>query len=75
LLRDFKLRPICALTQDLPMLVSKLINGATKTWNKQLLNEHLIAPDIHLEIGTYLVPDGKNEMQEEHDNYGRLFNL
>jgi hypothetical protein len=46
--RDFKLRPICARSQGSPELVSDLIDGATKSWNRQALNDHFIAPDIEI---------------------------
>ena len=44
--REYKLRPICARTQNPPMLVSELIDGATKTWDRQVLKEHFIEQDI-----------------------------
>ena len=44
--RDYKLRPICARTQNPPMLASELIDGAIKTCDRQVLEEHFIEPDI-----------------------------
>lgn len=46
--RDFKLRPICPRSSDPPTRVSDLIDPTTRTWNRQLLEEHLIAPDVDI---------------------------
>ena len=44
--RDFKLRPLCALRADPPQHVSELIVPATRTWDKQMLVEHFVDPDV-----------------------------
>lgn len=46
--RDFKLRPICPRSNDPPTRVSDLIDPAKRSWNMQLLDEHLIAPDVDI---------------------------
>ena len=44
--RDYKLRPLCALRADPPQQVSELIDSVTRTWNKQMLVEHFVGPDV-----------------------------
>ena len=46
--RDYKLVPICSISNDQPQLVSELINPFTRSWDKQGLTEQLIAPDIEV---------------------------
>lgn len=46
--RDYKRRPICARSTNQPTLVSDLIDHASKTWSRQVLEEHFIAPDIDI---------------------------
>ena len=46
--RDYKLRPICSRSANPPVLVSKLIDPTTRSWNKQVLTKHFIAPDVEV---------------------------
>ena len=44
--RDYKLWPLCALGADPPQQVSELIDSAMRTWDKQMLVEHFVGPDV-----------------------------
>ena len=59
--RDYKLLPICPRSANPPLLVSELIDQTTRTWNRQVLEEHFIAPDInvipHIPLSTRLHDD------------------
>lgn len=44
--RDYKLRPICSISVNPPQSVSELIDSTTRTWNRQVLLQHFIRPDV-----------------------------
>ena len=44
--RDFKLRPLCAISASPPQLVSELIEPVTRSWKKDILEEHFVRPDV-----------------------------
>ena len=46
--RDYKLRSICARSANPPNLVSDLIDPTTRSWNKHVIMEHFIAPDVEV---------------------------
>lgn len=46
--RDYKLKLICTISPDPPQLVSELIDATTRTWNKQVLIEHFVSPDVDI---------------------------
>ena len=46
--RDYKLKLICALSANPPVLVSDLIDSTTRSWNKHVLTEHFIAPNVEV---------------------------
>lgn len=46
--RDYKLQPICARSANPPSLVSDLIDPTIRSWNKHVIMEHFIAPDVEV---------------------------
>lgn len=59
--RDYKLRPICVRSLNPPVLVSELINPATRSWNKHALTEHFIVADVEAILNIPL----STQMQED----------
>lgn len=46
--RNFNMRPICIVSANPPSQVSELIVHATKSWNEQALEEHLLPMDAEI---------------------------
>ena len=61
MLRDYKLRPICALTANPPTSVAELINPVTRSWDRQMLSDNFIALDIEMIINIPI----SNRMQDD----------
>jgi hypothetical protein len=46
--RDFSLRPVCAKQRNPPQRVCDLMCAATRTWNSEALNHHLLPMDVEM---------------------------
>jgi hypothetical protein len=46
--RDFSLRPLCAKQRNPPQRVCDLMCAATRTWNSEALNHHLLPMDVEV---------------------------
>ncbi|XP_073355316.1 uncharacterized protein [Aegilops tauschii subsp. strangulata] len=58
---DYKLKPICPISTNPPQLVSELIDPVSRTWNKQVINDHFLAHDadviLNIPLSSRVQPD------------------
>lgn len=73
--RDYKLSPICARLANPPALVSELIDQTTRTWNRQVLAEHFIAPDIDVILNIPLSTRSQSDFWAWHYDRRGIFSV